>query len=78
MKQILMPKLGLTMEQGTIINWFIKPGDSFKEGDVIAEVETDKVTSDVTALFSGKLTQIIAEVDEEVQVGSPIAEAEEE
>ena len=78
MKKILMPRLGLTMEEGTITRWEIVEGDSFNEGDVICEVMTDKAINEVEAGFSGKLTKIIVQEDQISPVGEPIAEAEEE
>ena len=78
MKNIVMPRLGLTMEQGTLLTWRIKEGDSFQEGEIIFEIETDKVTSEVEAPFSGKLTKILVAEGETVDVSTPVAEAEED
>lgn len=78
MRKILMPRLGLTMEQGTIAKWHKSEGESFQEGDMLLEVETDKVTSEVEAPFSGRLIKILVNEGESVPVSEPIAEAEEE
>ncbi len=72
-----MPRLGLTMEEGTLVSWLKKEGESFLEGEAIAEVMTDKVTTEVEATFSGKLTRILVQPDTTVKVLTPIAEAEE-
>ena len=76
MEKIVLPRVGLTQEEGTIIVWKIKEGDAFTEGDVIAEMESDKATVDVEAPFSGTLRKILVAADETCAVGEPIAEAE--
>ena len=48
-KQILMPQYGLTMEEGAVEKWLIKEGDVINEGDVIAEIVTDKLTNDLVS-----------------------------
>lgn len=76
MKNILMPRLGLTMEEGLITKWHVAEGDSFQEGQVIFEVETDKVTTDVEATFTGRITKILVPENETAAVSTVIAEAE--
>ena len=77
MRHILMPRLGLTMEEGTVVRWLESEGESFFEGEVIAEVMTDKATTAVAAAFSGRLVRILVHEDQTVPVLAPIAEAEE-
>ena len=72
-----MPRLGLTMEEATLLRWLYKEGDSFKEGEVIFEIETDKVTSDIEAPFSGTLKKILVPEGETVPVSTPVAEVDE-
>ncbi len=55
---IIMPQLGETVAEGKILNWFKTVGDDIKIGDRLFEVETDKVTIEVEAVVSGKLTEI--------------------
>ncbi len=76
MKDILMPRLGLTMEEGTVVEWRIAENDHFEKGDIIVEISSDKAISEVEASFSGKLVQIIVQEDEICKVGEPIAKAE--
>ena len=76
MKQIVMPRLGLTMESGDIVRWCKKEGESFAEGEILLEVDTDKVTSEVPAPFTGKLIKILVREGESAVVTDPIAEAE--
>ncbi|MDZ7671718.1 MAG: biotin/lipoyl-containing protein [Halanaerobiales bacterium] len=52
-KEILMPKFGLTMEQGVITRWYVEEGDEIAKGDPIFNVETDKITQDVEAEKNG-------------------------
>ena len=56
---VLMPKLGLTMTEGTIEEWKFKEGASVKKGDVLFSVATDKLTNDVDAEADGVLLKIL-------------------
>ena len=55
---INMPRLSDTMEEGTVATWFKKVGDSVKEGDILAEIETDKATMEFEAFYEGELLHI--------------------
>ncbi len=70
--KMVMPLLGQTMEEGTIIQWFKKEGDEVKEGEPLLEVMTDKVNMEVEAPESGVLRKILAQVDDIVPVKEPI------
>jgi pyruvate dehydrogenase E2 component (dihydrolipoyllysine-residue acetyltransferase) len=70
---IEIPKWGLSMEEGTIIEWLISEGDNFSEGDLIAEIESSKIVNELEAPVSGTLRKILATVDETLPVGAPIA-----
>jgi pyruvate dehydrogenase E2 component (dihydrolipoamide acetyltransferase) len=72
-KELLMPKLGLTMEEGTLIEWYIEEGDSFQTGDLIFAVETEKLTNDVEANEDGELLEILVHEGETVAVKTPVA-----
>ena len=72
--EILMPALSPTMEEGKLIKWLVREGDTVRAGDVIAEIETDKATMEVEAAEDGKLGKIlVAEGTEHVPVNRPIA-----
>ncbi len=75
---IEMPNLGHDIESGKIINWVKQAGDDVKRGDVIAEVETEKVTLEVEAFDSGTLIEIVKGVDSEAATGEVIAWLESE
>lgn len=68
-----IPKWGLSMEEGTIISWLVAEGDSFAEGDLLAEIESSKIVNELEAHIPGTLRKILAEADETLPVGAPIA-----
>lgn len=70
---IEMPNLGHDIETGKILNWVKKIGETVERGDVIAEVETEKVTMEVEAFDSGVLVEIVQDVESEVATGEVIA-----
>jgi pyruvate/2-oxoglutarate dehydrogenase complex dihydrolipoamide acyltransferase (E2) component len=70
---ITMPKLGLTMTEGFIAKWYKKVGDPVKIGDVLFELETDKLSYKVEADCEGLLLAIIAEEGETVPCMQPVA-----
>lgn len=73
MPEVIMPKMGDAMEEGTLLKWLKQEGDAVEEGDPIAEIETDKVSLELEAEASGKLAEIVAREGESVPVGDPIA-----
>ena len=68
-----MPKLSDTMTVGTLVKWLKNEGDPVSNGDMIAEVETDKATMEVECFDEGVLIKQYCEVGDEVLVGGPIA-----
>jgi len=68
-----MPRLSDTMEEGRIGRWLKREGDSFREGDVIAEIETDKATMEFQAYDDGTVLRIIVDDGETAALGAPIA-----
>lgn len=70
---IVMPQLGLTMEEGTVSVWLKNIGDSVKKDEALFSVATDKVEMDVEASASGTLTQIVVPAGETVKVGTIVA-----
>ena len=73
MHEVIMPKLGLTMESGKIEKWHKKEGDKVSEGDILFEVMTDKVSLEVEAYNSGILKKILKNEEEEVPVTEVVA-----
>ncbi|HLK41867.1 MAG TPA: lipoyl domain-containing protein [Thermoleophilia bacterium] len=72
-EELTMPRLSDTMEQGTIGRWVKHEGDAFAEGEVIAEIETDKATMDFQAYSDGTLLKILVGDGESAALGAPIA-----
>jgi pyruvate dehydrogenase E2 component (dihydrolipoamide acetyltransferase) len=71
--EVIMPKLGLTMEEGTIVRWLKSEGDTVEEGDVLFEVQTDKVVMEVESQASGILGRILVYEDETVPIAQAVA-----
>jgi pyruvate dehydrogenase E2 component (dihydrolipoamide acetyltransferase) len=70
---VLMPQLGETVSEGTIGTWYKKVGDRVEEGEALFEIETDKVTMEVTATEAGTLSEIRVEQGETAPVGAIVA-----
>ena len=70
---ILMPQAGQSMEEGTILSWKVKEGDSIEVGQVIMEIETDKATMEVEATDAGRIGRIIHNEGDIVEVKKPVA-----
>ena len=71
--EVKMPQLGLTMEEGTVTRWVKQEGDTVKVGDVILEITTDKLTSEVESEHDGVLLKIVAQEGEDVPVKGILA-----
>ena len=70
---INMPRLSDTMEEGTLAKWFKKVGDSVKEGEILAEIETDKATMEFESFHDGVLLHIGIDEGSTAPVDSIIA-----
>lgn len=71
--EIVMPQLGLTMEEGAVVSWLKSPGERVEKGEVLFTVETDKAEMEVESANSGYLRAIRAEIGKKVPVGTIIA-----
>lgn len=71
--EVLMPKMGESIEEATITKWFVKEGDKIEEDDVLLEIATDKVDSEIPSPVEGVIQKIMYQQDETVAVGSVIA-----
>ena len=72
--EVSMPKMGISVSEGTIVEWRKQPGDWIEADETIADVTTDKVDVEIPSPASGRLARIIAEAGDSVPVGEPIAE----
>ena len=73
MTEVIMPKMGDAMEEGTLLEWLKKDGDKVKSGEVIGTIQTDKATLELEAPGSGVLTGLLIGNGETVPVGKAIA-----
>ncbi|KXL52364.1 dihydrolipoyllysine-residue acetyltransferase component of pyruvate dehydrogenase complex [Anaerotignum neopropionicum] len=71
--EVKMPQLGLTMEEGTVTRWVKQEGDTVKAGEIILEITTDKLTSEVESEFDGTLLKIVAGEGEDIPVKGLLA-----
>ena len=71
-----LPRLGETMEEGRIVTWLKQPGDTFKRGEILLEVETDKTVVEVPALQDGVMVRHLAAEADMIPVDAPIARIE--
>jgi len=77
-RQLVMPKLGLTMTEGMVSEWPIAEGRRFERGAIYLVVETDKVTNEIEAPEAGRIMRILVPQGETVPVGTVLAEWEAE
>jgi pyruvate dehydrogenase E2 component (dihydrolipoamide acetyltransferase) len=71
-KNLTMPRLSDTMEQGTIVKWHVKPGQKVKSGDVVADIETDKATMELQTFDDGVVAELPVKEGQAVPVGTLI------
>lgn len=71
---LTMPRLGETMDEGTILGWLVPMGTAFKRGDAILELETDKTVVEYPALGDGVLDEVMVGPGDRIAVGAPIAQ----
>jgi len=71
-KEVRLPQLGQTMEEGTVVNCLVNVGDEVKKGDVIFEIETDKATLEMESPAEGFVKYVLAKVDETLPVGAAV------
>src|SRR5688572_30164172 len=71
--ELVMPKMGESIMEATILHWLKKPGDKIEQDESVLEVATDKVDTEVPSTVAGVLKEILAKEGEVVKVGKPIA-----
>jgi pyruvate/2-oxoglutarate dehydrogenase complex dihydrolipoamide acyltransferase (E2) component len=70
---VKLPKWGLTMEEGTIVEWMFEPGEEVAQGDTLATVESEKAEMELPSPAAGILARYLVEEGETVAVGSELA-----
>jgi pyruvate dehydrogenase E2 component (dihydrolipoyllysine-residue acetyltransferase) len=73
MSDFVMPSLGADMEAGTLLDWYVKPGDTVKRGDIVALVDTSKAEIEVEIFEDGVIDELVVPVGVRVPVGSVLA-----
>lgn len=73
MYEVKMPRLGVTMQSGTITQWLVEEGEEVKKGEYLFELETEKSNLEIEAQESGVLKKILVETDTEVPVNTVVA-----
>ena len=71
--EFVMPRMGLTMEEGAVVKWHKQVGEQVKKGELLLEIETDKVTTEVVSNADGILGKILVAEGVSVPIGTPIA-----
>ena len=71
--EMVMPKMGESVMEGTVLSWLKKVGETIEEDESILEVATDKVDTEIPATHAGVLKEILAQEGDVVEVGKPIA-----
>src|SRR5215204_5666078 len=71
--ELIMPKMGESIMEATILKWLKKPGDKIEQDESVLEVATDKVDTEVPSMHAGVLEEILAKEGEVIHVGKPIA-----
>ena len=70
---IILPKWGMTMQDGVIAEWLVAVGDTVTEGQGVAMIETEKVETEVEAPAAGTITELLFEAGDTAEVGAGIA-----
>jgi pyruvate dehydrogenase E2 component (dihydrolipoamide acetyltransferase) len=70
---VILPKWGLTMEDATVVAWHVAAGDTVSKGEVVADVETEKVEGEIESPCDGVVAKILVEEEETVDVGTVLA-----
>ncbi len=76
--EVVMPKMGESLQEGTILKWHKKPGDRVQKDEILLEISTDKVDTEIPSPASGILTEILYKENETIPVGTVIAYIETE
>jgi len=71
--EVIMPRMGQSMDEGRVLSWLVKKGDEVNKGDFIAEIETDKAVVEIESFVTGTLVEIVIAEGELVPTGTVIA-----
>ena len=76
MLELKLGRIGMNMEEATIKRWYKAAGEAFAKGEPLYDIETEKVATEVPAPFDGKLVEIVAQVEDIVEVGGVVCRVE--
>ena len=71
-----LSRIGMNMQEATIVKWCKQVGDEFQKGDVLYEIETEKVTQEVEAQGNGRLLEILVPAEQDAAVGQAVCVVE--
>jgi pyruvate/2-oxoglutarate dehydrogenase complex dihydrolipoamide acyltransferase (E2) component len=71
--EIVLPKWGMTMQEGVLAEWLVAVGDTVTENQPIARVETEKVDAEIEAPANGTITELLVEAGASIEVGTLVA-----
>ena len=69
---VTLPSIGMTMEEATLVRYCVQPGESFRAGDSLYEIETEKVSNEIEAATDGVMVEHTVAEGEIVAVGAPV------
>jgi pyruvate/2-oxoglutarate dehydrogenase complex dihydrolipoamide acyltransferase (E2) component len=70
---VTMPQMGVSVAEGTVVEWKKQPGDWVERDEIIASISTDKIDTDVEAPATGRVQELVVDVGETVEVGTVLA-----
>ena len=76
MRLLTLGRIGMNMEEATLKQWHKSVGESFRKGDPLYDIETEKVATEVPAPFDGQLVEIVAQTEDIVEVGGVVCRVE--
>ena len=74
--RVKLPKIGMTMEEATLVRFCRQPGEPFRQGDPLYEIETEKISQEVTATADGVMVEHCVAEGADVRIGDPICVVE--
>lgn len=76
--RVVLPKIGMTMEEATVVRFCCQPGEAFRKGDPLYEIETDKISQEVEALADGVMVAHAVPEGTDVRIGDAVCVVETE
>jgi pyruvate dehydrogenase E2 component (dihydrolipoamide acetyltransferase) len=74
--KVVLPKIGMTMEEATVVRFCRQPGEAFRKGDPLYEIETDKISQEIEALADGVMVEHAVAEGTDVRIGDAVCVVE--